>query len=262
MGGGKVDGVPPYFKLILSLPLSRCEAAQSLLDARGIPFQVVMDPASPNAVYGRHICLLYPHGTEQRDEWLGILSRAGLEQYSTAEPYDYDPGLWVRRWKEYYEWIRVDDRLAIGPAFKECPFDCEKLLRIDPGQAFGTGGHESTRIATELMVRELEAGAPLLDVGCGTGVLAIAGALLGATPVTGVDVEQEACTETLRNAALNGVEVNAIRGSADCLTGVWPLVVANMLYLPQIERIEKCLNEKSLSKCYVSCIEYGISRLR
>jgi len=199
-----------------------------------------MDPASPNAVYGRHICLLYPHGTEQRDEWLGILSRAGLEQYSTAEPYDYDPGLWVRRWKEYYEWIRVDDRLAIGPAFKECPFDCEKLLRIDPGQAFGTGGHESTRIATELMVRELEAGAPLLDVGCGTGVLAIAGALLGATPVTGVDVEQEACTETLRNAALNGVEVNAIRGSADCLTGVWPLVVANMLYF-RLEAISRPL---------------------
>lgn len=240
MGGGKVAGDPPYFKVILSLPLSRVSTAQSLLDAYRIPFQELLDPGSPDASPGRHVCVLYPQGAGQRDEWLGLLARAGLDGFAAVTPFDYDPALWVQRWKEYYEWVQVSPRLAIGPAFRECPFQCEHALRIDPGQAFGTGCHQSTQLAAMLMVQHLRRSESLLDVGCGTGVLAIAGALLGASPVTGVDVEQESCLETRKNAALNRVEVGVVRGSVDSLSSEWPVVVANMLYF-RLETIARPL---------------------
>ena len=81
---------------------------------------------------------------------------------------------------------------------------------IDPGQAFGTGGHATTRLSLELLLGLRPAGA-LVDVGCGSGVLAIAAAKLGFSPVAGLDHEREAVAATRANAAVNGVAVDARR---------------------------------------------------
>ncbi len=101
---------------------------------------------------------------------------------------------------------------------------------IDPGQAFGTGAHDTTRLCLELLL-ELEPGGPLVDLGCGSGVLAIAAARLGWSPVAGVDHERESVQATLDNAAVNGVEVLARRHDLvhDGPAPAAPTVLANLL---------------------------------
>jgi ribosomal protein L11 methyltransferase len=113
---------------------------------------------------------------------------------------------------------------------------------IDPGQAFGTGGHATTRLCLELLAG-LPAGGPLLDLGCGSGVLAIAAAKLGWDPVSGVDNEREAVGATRANAAANGVTVHASR--LDLLREAppaVPVVVGNLLR-PLLLRLAHALIE-------------------
>jgi ribosomal protein L11 methyltransferase len=96
--------------------------------------------------------------------------------------------------------------LWVGPPWEEPPTGATPVV-IDPGQAFGTGAHATTRLCLELL-QEVERGS-LVDVGCGSGVLAIAGAKLGFGPVTAVDVDPAAVAATEENAARNGVSLEA-----------------------------------------------------
>ena len=116
---------------------------------------------------------------------------------------EVEPG-WELRWRAFHRPLAVG-RLWIGPPW-EAP-DPELLpIVIDPGRAFGTGAHPTTRLCLEWL-QELRP-ASLLDVGCGSGVLAIAAAKLGHSPVTAIDADPAAVEATLRNAARNGVTVN------------------------------------------------------
>jgi ribosomal protein L11 methyltransferase len=127
------------------------------------------------------------------------------------------------------------DRLWIGPPWLHPPADAVPVV-IDPGQAFGTGAHATTRLCIEL-VSELTP-LSLLDIGCGSGVIAIAAATLGFSPVIAVDVDPAAVDATVRNAAANGVAVDARRLdlAADTLPGA-EVVVANI----SLERVETVL---------------------
>jgi ribosomal protein L11 methyltransferase len=118
---------------------------------------------------------------------------------------------WEDRWRAFHRPARVG-RLWIGPPWEQAPAGAVAVV-IDPGRAFGTGAHATTRLCLELL-QELEPG-PLLDVGSGSGVLAIAAASLGWTPVTAVDVEQAAIAATRGNARANGVDVEALLVAAD-----------------------------------------------
>jgi ribosomal protein L11 methyltransferase len=100
---------------------------------------------------------------------------------------------------------------------------------IDPGRAFGTGAHATTRLCLELLA-EREPSGPLLDIGCGSGVLAIAGAKLGFAPVAGVDHEVESVEAARENARVNGVEVDVARADLRRDELPWaPTVTANLL---------------------------------
>jgi ribosomal protein L11 methyltransferase len=100
---------------------------------------------------------------------------------------------------------------------------------VDPGQAFGTGGHHTTRLCLELLL-DLEPGGPFLDLGCGSGVLAIAAAKLGWAPVHGVDFDPLAVEATRDNARVNGVQVGAERMDLrETAAPEAPTVVANLL---------------------------------
>jgi ribosomal protein L11 methyltransferase len=112
---------------------------------------------------------------------------------------------WEDRWREFHRPVRIG-RLWVGPPWLERPPDAVVVV-IDPGRAFGTGAHPTTRLCLELLL-ELEPG-PLLDVGCGSGVLAIAAAKLGFAPVEAIDVDPVAVQTTLANAGANGVAVAA-----------------------------------------------------
>ncbi|MFL5954394.1 MAG: 50S ribosomal protein L11 methyltransferase [Gaiellaceae bacterium] len=175
---------------------------------------------------------LFPEGFEEVDKAQGTelaayTDAAGEERlwafFGSGRSADVDEG-WEERWRAFHRPIRIGG-LWIGPPWEAPPADALVVV-VDPGRAFGTGSHQTTQLCLQWL-QELEPG-PLLDVGCGSGVLAIAAALLGFAPVVGVDVEEPSIGATLENAQANGVDVHAILVAADEILPSSPLAVANI----------------------------------
>ena len=121
------------------------------------------------------------------------------------------PDDWHERWRAFHRPVRVSGphgALRVRPPWEEPADAGPEDLVIDPGQAFGTGGHDTTRLCLELLL-ELEPGGACVDLGCGSGVLGIAAARLGWDPVLGVDHERESVEATLLNARANAADVSA-----------------------------------------------------
>ena len=156
---------------------------------------------------------LFPEGFEEVDRPHGVelaaYTDAGGEErlwhfFGGARAADVEAG-WEDRWRAFHQPVRVGS-LWIGPPWETPPGDALAVV-VDPGRAFGTGSHATTQLCLQLL-QEVEPGS-LLDVGCGSGVLSIAAALLGFAPVLGVDIEEPAIEATRENARANGVEVVA-----------------------------------------------------
>jgi len=166
---------------------------------------------------------LAPGGVEQvdGDDWVeyalygapgelpsypdGEVEVAGVRVSVRGDPVADD---WGERWKEFHQPVLIGDRLWVRPPWAPPRAGALDLV-IDPGQAFGTGAHPTTKLSLELML-ELGAGGSFADLGCGSGVLAIAAAKLGFAPVVAVDNELAALDATRANAAANGVELDAV----------------------------------------------------
>jgi ribosomal protein L11 methyltransferase len=156
---------------------------------------------------------LFPQGFEEMEhpdglELIAYTDDAGEERLWAAFGEvrgDEVPADWHERWREFHRPVRVG-KLWIGPPWETAPGGVEAIV-VDPGRAFGTGGHATTRLCLQLL-EALERGS-LLDVGCGSGVLAIAAARLGFAPVLALDHDPAALEATQRNAEANGVEVDA-----------------------------------------------------
>jgi ribosomal protein L11 methyltransferase len=118
------------------------------------------------------------------------------------------PDDWADRWKRFHEPVLVAGRVFVRPPWTE-PRPGTLDLVIDPGQAFGTGAHATTRLSLELLL-ELEPEGSFADLGCGSGVLAIAAARLGFGPVAAVDNERAALEATRANAAVNGAKLDRV----------------------------------------------------
>lgn len=122
---------------------------------------------------------------------------------------------WATRWRDHFRPVRVGRRLLVMPAWLPAPpAPGRVLVRLEPGLAFGTGQHASTRLALRLLLRALRPGDRVVDVGAGSGILAVAAALLGAARVFALDVDPVAVRVAAENAALNGVseKVACFRG--------------------------------------------------
>jgi ribosomal protein L11 methyltransferase len=172
--------------------------------------------------------------------------RGAVRTLDTAPAPEED---WSRRWRAGLGVVRISPRLAVRPPF--VPDDAGGVtVVIDPGQAFGTGGHASTRLALALLddlPASLLDGARVLDVGTGSGVLALAAVALGARSALGLDLDRVAVLEARRNAALNGLAEQA-RFFAGPLDAVgrehFDIVLANLLrteVLPVLPAIASAL---------------------
>ena len=138
---------------------------------------------------------------------------------------------WVQLTQSQFEPIRVSDRLWIVPSWHESPAPDAINLILDPGMAFGTGSHPTTRLCLEWLERHATTGASLLDYGCGSGILAIAAARLGACPISGVDIDSQAVDAAKANAERNNV-VAHFADSRDPITGQFDILIANILANP------------------------------
>lgn len=141
------------------------------------------------------------------------------------------PDDWADRWQDFHKPLLVGDRLWLRPSWEAARAGTIDLV-VDPGRAFGTGAHPTTRLCLEYLLELAEAGeagGSLTDLGSGSGVLAVAAAKLGWSPVAGYDHEQTAVEAAAANAAANGVEVAFQQlNLRERLPGLAPTVVANL----------------------------------
>jgi len=141
------------------------------------------------------------------------------------------PDDWADRWQDFHKPLLVGDRLWLRPSWEE-PREGAVDVVVDPGRAFGTGAHPTTRLCLEYLLELAgagEASGPLTDLGTGSGVLAIAAAKLGWSPVSGYDHEEAAIEAATANAAANGVEIEFQQANLrDQLPDLAPTIVANM----------------------------------
>ena len=198
-------------------------------------------PAAEAEIARGRMLELAPSGFEEREgpdsiELCAYTDAEGADRiwdaFGTATTTAVEPG-WEDRWREFHRPVRAGG-LWIGPPW-ETPPPGEPAVVVDPGRAFGTGAHPTTRACIELL-SGLERGG-VLDAGCGSGVLAIAAARLGFAPVLAVDLDPVAVETTVRTAARNGVDVEV--AVADVLADDLPdaeLVVAN-IELRVVERL-------------------------
>ncbi|MBM4319137.1 MAG: 50S ribosomal protein L11 methyltransferase [Deltaproteobacteria bacterium] len=141
-----------------------------------------------------------------------------------------DPG-WAEAWKRFFRPIPVGQRLLVRPPWEPIPGGEQRaVLTLDPGLAFGTGNHPSTRLCLEL-IEELAPPRSMLDVGCGSGILTIAAALLGTAHAMGIDIDEEAVRVARANAVLNDVPERTEFSTCPLeeVRESFPLVVANII---------------------------------
>ncbi len=172
--------------------------------------------------------------------------------FSLEEPMSLESSLlegddWANAWKAHFKPLRIGSRLLVCPTWEEPPvLGGEKVILMDPGQAFGTGHHETTRLCLDWLESNLESNGErkpgessrsLLDVGTGSGILAIAGALLGFDPVVGVDNDPDALHVAQENVGLNGLahKVTLVLSERVETPGKFHVVMANIQALPLMD---------------------------
>ena len=140
---------------------------------------------------------------------------------------------WLNNWRKFFKPMTVGEKLLINPSWFDMPKDTLRaVLNIDPGLAFGTGKHETTRLCLETLERYVKSGCTVLDVGCGSGILGIAAVLLGARCALGVDIDEAAVKIANENAALNrvGGRFSAVAGDlTEKIDGKYDIIVANIV---------------------------------
>ena len=153
---------------------------------------------------------IFPEGVEELDGAFAVYADEPPIGFDVVETEDVADG-WEDGWRAFHHGV-VIGRFWVGPPWEEPPEGAEPIV-IDPGRAFGTGAHPTTRLTLELL--ETQPPASLLDVGCGSGVLSIAAARLGFAPILALDLDEAAVAVTQANAAGNGVSgIDARHGDA------------------------------------------------
>lgn len=164
-------------------------------------------------------------------EEIRMFVEVGSANITISETEDKD---WMNNWKEFFKPFRVDDSIVIKPTWETLdevqPQDL--VIEIDPGTAFGTGAHETTRLCIGNLKKYLKAGDALLDVGCGSGILSIIGKKLGADYAVGTDIDANAVETAKENVGVNGLTVYETPASEQTLarkSGTIEMVAGNVI---------------------------------
>ena len=185
---------------------------------------------SPGWTHSRVLALFEPDAAVESMMAVAAAA-AGLSETPVFSIEDIAEQNWVQLTQSQFDPIRVSERLWIVPSWHESPDPAAINLILDPGMAFGTGSHPTTRLCLEWLERTVIADCSILDYGCGSGILAIAAARLGAGRVAGVDIDPQAVEAAYANAERNGVSA-LFADSALPVAGEYDIVVANILSNP------------------------------
>lgn len=211
----------PWLAVTLDLEAGTAEAFGDALLAAGAQ-SVALEA-------GRLSAILKPH--EDADALIAAAARAAGVQSPRFTAQRLENRDWVRASQAQFAPLRVG-RLWIGPTWHEPPADAA-VVRIDPGLAFGTGSHPTTKLILADLERSLRGGERVLDYGCGSGILAIAAARLGAASVDAVDVDPDAVEAAAMNARLNEVKLRALAPES-LPAASYDLVLSNILFQPLV----------------------------
>jgi ribosomal protein L11 methyltransferase len=219
----------PWLSLTLQVDAAAAERfTQALLDA-GAQSVSLENPQGTLQAVGALVGINVDAGALVRH----AARAAGLEgapAFRTDQLEDQD---WVLQSQAQFAPLEIGARLWIGPSWHAPPTDGRAVVRLDPGLAFGTGSHPTTRLVLRFLERRLAGGEGVLDYGCGSGILAIAAAKLGAARVDAVDIDPQALEITAANARANRAAVRASRPET-LAPKLYDVVVSNILAQPLI----------------------------
>ena len=173
----------------------------------------------------------FPEDEEMAKNLINLLQSIDNTKSSYLIKDDED---WANNWKKYYHQVPVGDKLLIKPSWEdlEDEFKDRLIVEIDPGMAFGTGTHETTYMCLEALEKYVKDDDVVFDVGCGSGILGIAAAKLGAKEIVAVDIDEKCVETSIENAKLNGVkgkmEVH-LGNLLDVVDGTANIIVSNII---------------------------------
>lgn len=212
------------------------------MDAEDEP---VYEPAIGETKIWTHtqVIALYDQGVEPALIKAAVLEKFKLQELHLWQQEQVEDREWERAWMEFYKPMKFADRLWVCPSEQEQYEAGTVCLTLDPGLAFGTGTHPTTALCLQWLASHDLTGKTVIDYGCGSGILAVAAVLLGATQAFAVDIDPQAITATQSNALKNKVENKILCYLADEFNPVQAdVVLANILAKPLIELSEPISN--------------------
>jgi ribosomal protein L11 methyltransferase len=166
---------------------------------------------------------------EKMEELKALGIDTGVAKVESEKMYEED---WANNWKKYYKPTKIGDRIVVKPTWEEYEAKGDELvLELDPGMAFGTGTHETTRMCIQALDKYVKEDSTVFDVGCGSGILAIAAAKLGAKMAVGVDLDPVAVESAKENVGFNKLDnIQILYGNlVEVIDGKADIVVANII---------------------------------
>ncbi|KXA29637.1 ribosomal protein L11 methyltransferase [Peptoniphilus harei] len=205
-----------------------------------------------NSKEGVFALRVYPENMEDANNLKAELNEKNLGQCLIEEKDDED---WANNWKKYYKPLEIGEKLAIVPEWEAYDNDKRIVIKINPGMAFGTGTHESTYMCLELLERYVNKDDEIFDIGCGSGILAIAALKLGAKRALAVDIDDKCIDASHENADLNNLEdkMDIKKGNLlDVVKGRADLIVSNIIAEIIVDEIKNLKNHMDKGGIFIT----------
>ncbi|MBE6728802.1 MAG: 50S ribosomal protein L11 methyltransferase [Ruminococcaceae bacterium] len=242
-----------WLEITVKVPTNRCETAAAIANMT-VPYGIYIEDYSDLESQAieiahidlideqliakdRNVALIHIYANKDED-FTGHLEY--LKECLTAEKINFEVSFntvadidWNEYWKKFFHTKEIGQRLAVVPAWEEYDnLDNRSIIKINPGAAFGTGTHATTSLCLELLEKYIKREDKILDIGCGSGILAIAGALLSEAEAVGADIDEASVKVARENAVMNKADAltQFIHGDlAEKVNGKFNIVCANIV---------------------------------